>query len=190
MNVGCMITNGGPHPPEKWASVTAGQIIDIAASAPTALLAEARSFEARITSLLTGHHRLAQEHERAALATEGPARLLAPLDTGAHMPDAVDDIVAAARGTSFAAHFQKPETRAYLERLLHEHMHHNMLIERSWHADAHPDEPHSKAFKAVQADGHAALQLDDAALAALGGFDAVHSMVRSANPAPTPKTEG
>ena len=34
--------------PEKWAAVTASQVIDIAASASGALLAEARAFEAKV----------------------------------------------------------------------------------------------------------------------------------------------
>jgi hypothetical protein len=189
MNVGCMITNGGPHPPEKWASVTAQKIIDISANAPDALYREARDFQAKIEELLVAHHRLAQQHERAALATEGPARLVTELDTSAHAPDALDDILAAARGTSFAAHFAKPETQVYLARVLHEHTHHIMHIERSWHADAHPDHEHAKAFKAAQADGHQALMLSDEELAAIGGHETVLAMVRNGVPG-TPKSEG
>jgi len=35
MQVGIMITNNGPHSAEYWATVTAGQIIQIAADALT-----------------------------------------------------------------------------------------------------------------------------------------------------------
>jgi hypothetical protein len=189
MNVGCMITNGGPHPPEKWASVTAQKIIDISANAPDALYREARAFQAKIEELLVGHHRLAQEHERVALATEGPDRLVTELDTGAYVPDALDDILAAARGTSFAAHFAKPETQVYLARVLREHTHSIMHVERSWHADAHPDHEHSKAFKAVQANGHELLASTDAKLAEFGGAEVVLAMVRNAVPG-TAKSEG
>jgi hypothetical protein len=147
MNVGILATDGGPHPPEKWAQVTASQIIDIASDAPEAKLREARVFEARVLEILTGHHSLVQEHERGGLANEGPERLATDIDTSGHVPDAVDDIISAAKGTSFAPHFAKPEVRAYVERLLHEHFHHAMHIERSWHADAHPNHPHAKAFR-------------------------------------------
>jgi hypothetical protein len=147
MFVGVLATDGGPHPPEKWAALTASQIIDIASSAPATLLAEARGFQAKIEGILTRHHELAQTHERDSLATEGPERLAADIDTSGHVPDAADDIVAAAKGTSFAAHFAKPEVRAYLERLLHEHFHHSMHIERLWHADANPDHPTAVVFK-------------------------------------------
>jgi hypothetical protein len=189
MNVGCMITNGGPHPPEKWASVTAAKVVDIGANAADALYREARDFQVRVETLLVAHHRLAQDHERAALANEGTNRLLEAIDTSSHVPDALDDIVAAARGTSFAAHFDKPATQVYLARVLHEHTHSIMHIERSYHADAHPDHPHAQAFKAAQADGHQALMLTEEQLAAIGGHETVLAMVRNAVPG-TPKSEG
>lgn len=147
MIVGVLATDGGPHPPETWAAVTASQVIDIASSASGALLAEARDFRARVEEILVGHHRLAQEHERGGLATEGAERLGTDIDTSGHVPDAVDDIIAAAKGTSFAAHFAQPPVRAYLERLVHEHFHHSMHIERQWHADSNPEHPHAAAFK-------------------------------------------
>jgi hypothetical protein len=190
MNVGCMITNGGTHPPEKWASVTAKQIIDIGASAPETLLREAYAFQAKLEQILTEHHRLAQGHERSALATEGSKRLAVPIDTGGHVPDALEDVLAAARGTSFAGHFAKPEVQAYLARLLHEHTHHIMHIERSWHADAHPDHEQAKAFGVVQVHGHQALMLTDKELAAVGGHETVLAMVRNAVPGSPPKSEG
>ncbi len=181
MNVGCMITNGGPHPPEKWASVTASQIIDIAASAPETLLRDARAFQAKIEGLLTEHHRSVQESERTALNTAGTDHLAADMDTSYHIPDALDDLVAAAKGTSFHGHFAKPEVQDYLRRLLHEHMHHIMLIERSWHADAHPDHPLSVAFHAVAANGHALLVQSDKTLEQHGGRAAISAMVKNAS---------
>jgi hypothetical protein len=191
MNVGCMITNGGPHPPEKWASVTAQKIIDISANAPDALYREARAFQAKIEELLVGHHRLAQEHERAALATAGTTRLVADIDTSGHVPDALDDVLAAARGTSFAAHFAVPRVQQYVERVLHEHTHDIMYLERSCHADVHPDHPSAKAFKTVQNEGHQALMLTDDELTAIGGREAVLAMVMVRNSAasmPKPET--
>lgn len=208
-SVGIMATDGGPHPPEKWARVTASQIIDIAASAPEALLREARAFEEKVVGILEGHHGLVQVHERTSLETQGTERLADPINTEGHVPDAVDDIIAAAKGTSFEAHFNLPQrqepqldnegnqvrdvdgnpmivtvpsTREYLEQLLHQHFHHSMHIERSWHADANPDHPHSIAFKAVQADGHALLTQSEDPHEDKGGRDIVHQMVLSQVP--------
>lgn len=147
MNVGVMITNGGPHPPGKWAAITASRILDIASTASGALLVEAQAFQMKLEAILAGHHTLVQAHERSGLVVEGPARLASEIDTSLHVPDAVDDVIAATKGTNFAEHFAKPEVLAYLARLLHEHFHLSMQIERSWHADAHPDHPHAIAFR-------------------------------------------
>ncbi len=168
-----MITDGGPHSPEKWAAVTVRGVIDIAETAPDALLREAREFEDKAVATLTRHHALVQDHERNGLSTEGADRLASNIDPSGHIPDAVDDIIALSKGTSFAAHFATPETREYLERLLHEHFHHSMWIERSWHANAHPDHPLSRLFRAVAADGHALLARHDDELADLGGRETV-----------------
>lgn len=173
MQMTLMMTDGGPHPPEKWAAVTVRGVLNIAESAPDALLREAREFENKAVAILTKHHALIQDHERAGLVTEGPDRLASDIDPSGHIPDAVDDIIALAKGTSFAAHFDNPETRSYLNQLLHEHFHHSMWIERSWHADTHPDHPLSKVFRAVAADGHALLARHDDELVDLGGRDPV-----------------
>jgi hypothetical protein len=190
MQIGIMATDGGAHPPEKWARTTASQIISIASSAPDALLREATDFEARLVETLTKHHGLVQDSERGALGTEGPERLASVIDTSQHTPDAVDDVIALARGTSFAAHFAKPEVRAYLERLLHEHFHHSMHIERSWHADANPDHPHAVAFRAIRDNGHAVLTDDDSDHADKGGRETVHAVLRSFIPGAEPLTTG
>ena len=175
-----MATDGGPHPPAKWAAVTADGVLDIAATAPDTLLREATEFKRKVVDVLTRHHGLVQDHGRTGLATEGTDRLASPIDTSGLIPDAVDDIIALGRGTSFEAHFAKPETRAYLEDLLHNHFHHSMYIERSWHADAHSDHPLARAFRAAAADGHALLPLHDDDLEQHGGRDIV-SRVLEAN---------
>ncbi len=152
MQVGVMITDGGPHPPEKWAEQTASQIIDIAATAPEAKLKEAREFREKIVAILTPHHAKVQDHERGKLAAS-IERMATPLDPTPHIGEAVDAIIAAAKGLSFEAHFQQPETRAYLENLIGSHFATAMHIERSWHADRNPDHPHSKAFMAAHHPG-------------------------------------
>lgn len=148
MRVGVLITNGGPHSPEDWAQVTAGQIIDIGSQSPAALLAEARAFEAKIIGVLARHHQLVQQQERGQLVAEGSARLAGALDPTGHIPDAVDDVIAASRDTSFASHFAKPDVRDYLERLIGGHFASSMHIERLWHADRNPEAAEAKAYKA------------------------------------------
>jgi len=152
MQVGVMITDGGPHPSEKWADQTASQIIDIAATAPESKLMEARAFREKIVEILTPHHAKVQEHERGKLAAS-IEHMVTPLDPSEHIDEAVDAIIAAAKGLSFEAHFHKPETRAYLVNLIGSHFATAMHIERSWHADRNPDSEHAKAFRAAHHPG-------------------------------------
>lgn len=135
MKVGVMITEGGPHPPEKWAEQTAEQIIDIVETAPEALLSEARAFRAQIVEILTVHHATVQETERNLLEASGAAHHAVPIDPSPHLADPVDAIIAAAQDKSFAEHFNKPETRAYLEQTIGSHFATAMHVERSWHRD-------------------------------------------------------
>jgi hypothetical protein len=102
---------------------------------------------------------------------------VAPIDTSAHLPDALDDVRRLAAGTSFEAHFSKPETMAYVEQVLHEHFHHSMHIERSWHADSQPEHPNSVAFRAAANEGHTLLTLHDDDLVQHGGRELVSAMI-------------
>jgi hypothetical protein len=153
MLVGILATDGGPHSAETWAQITSTQIINIASSAPEVLLKEAREFEGHLIKLLTNHHTNVQNTERTAIKKHNMERLIHDIDTSQHLHVAVDDIIRLANGTSFAEHFKKSEVRAYLERLLHEHFHHSVVIERSWHADHDPDHEHAKLFKQQLTDG-------------------------------------
>lgn len=125
-----MITNGGAHAPDYWARVTASQIIKIGGQAPAATLRDAEKLEQKIIEILTPHHAKVQEHEKNAIASDGPA-----CQAHLHVDDPVDEIIEAAQGSTFADHFNRPEVRDYLARVVHEHFRTSMDIERSWHAD-------------------------------------------------------
>lgn len=150
MQIGVMITNGDQHSAEKWAIVTAGQIIQIGASATGTQAIDARKLENAIIAILEGHHKKVQSGEREAITKDGDARLAHALDHTQHADTAaiVAEIVAASKGSAFEVHFAKPETQAYLADLLGQHFRTSMDIERSWHADKHPTSDHAKAFKA------------------------------------------
>lgn len=163
MEIFALVTDDGPHPPEKWARVTANLIMgNVGRRSKSVTLHDAQAFEEKLLALLTNHHGRAQRHERAAIETEGTERLAGSIDTSGHIPDAVDDIIALAKGTSLDEYFSRSEevvvnddgttttvlsTRDFLERLLHQHFHNVMHIERSWHADSVPDHPQAKAFR-------------------------------------------
>jgi len=168
MQLRLMMTDGGPHSPETLADWTASQLIDItAATAAGMSYNEAREFRSRLEKALVQHHDMAQSAERRGLQAEGSDRLVQSMPTESYVPDAADDVMAVVNSRDadgkhvFSAtirdHFAKPEARLALERMLHEHFHENMKIERSWHAAADADHPAAKAFIAVQRDGHAHL---------------------------------
>jgi len=149
MRVGVMITDGGAHPPELWAEVTADQLIDISAQAPETRVAEAREFRARIVSVLAGYHAEVQRIEREALDREGCARLMLAPEESMLLDGAVNELVDAARGYSFADHFKRPEVQDYVRAVLAGHFASSVHVERSLHADANPDDERAVAFRAT-----------------------------------------
>jgi hypothetical protein len=199
MQVRLMMTDGGPHPPETLAWSTAQRVVDdFAEAAPEAAYKEVVAFREVAEKVLAAHHRLVQDAERSALKTEGSDRLASSIDTDQWIDDAVDDIIAAAREKvdgkpkwpTLTQYFARPETRQYIEDVLHMELHQTMHIERSWHADTHPDDQHAKAFHAVQRDGHALLTRHDDDLEEHGGRELISAMVLNTIPKITAKTEG
>jgi hypothetical protein len=152
MRVGIMITNGGPHPADKWAEQTAERIVDIIqveATSPVydAALAAKAAFKDAIAAGLELHHDDAQTHERGQLDLGGE-RLNHDLDPTAHLDAAVQAVLDAAKGTMFELHFAKPQVRDFVRSTVGSHLATVMHIERSWHADKNPDCPHCQAWRA------------------------------------------
>lgn len=170
MRIGIITTDGGPHPAEKLASATAWKIADlvrVSDAAPDPALSEierqailenrarftaARGMlEVQVTQILLRHHSTVQNAERDALKEHGSKRLDASHD---HACDSVcAEVVAATKGTALEAHFARPETQARIHEILHLDSAHNAHVERSWHADRHPHDAHSKAFRARHGRG-------------------------------------
>ncbi len=153
--IGVLVTDGGPHPPEKWAEVTASQIVDdIATHAPQTGVGESQEFRDKLVAILTPHHGRVQESERGALV-HVPGRMQHDLDPTPHLSDPLAEIVAAAQGHTFGAYFTRPETQEYLRRVIGTHFATAMQIERSWHADRNPNTPEARAFRATHHPGGA-----------------------------------
>ncbi len=132
MSISFMVTNGGPHPPEKWADVTARAIaalIVIEPTAPTQAIVDKREFEVELFKLLIGLHQEVQDNERALLRS---GQQSAGIDPSA----SVDHVVGLAhRFARIGDHFSKPEARAFLHNVIGQHFADSVHIERSWHAD-------------------------------------------------------
>lgn len=149
MSIGFMVTNGGPHPPSKWADMTTRQIVDlivIEPSAPAQAVIDKRQFETDLFKLLLELHENAQDSERTAIRHRGE-HLLTPVDPREKATAAASRITALASSTPFAAHFAKPEVQTFLRDVLAQHFGDSMHIERCWHADRNPGDPHVKEFR-------------------------------------------
>lgn len=146
MQVGIMITNGGPHPSDKWAAMTAAHIVGLieidegstSAEAVAARKAKPR-LELDLVDILGAFHANVQKRERAALAAEGEGRLLAPLDPNDGIVDTplevAEAVAAAAAKTPFGAHFALPAVKAVVAKIVDDHFGKAIDIERSWFAD-------------------------------------------------------
>ncbi len=133
-----MVTNGGPHPPEKWAAVTTKAIADlivIEPSAPTQAVIDKREFEAALFNKLVDLHEHVQTTERMMLANHAERHRHVPIDPKDYASSAVRSIMEIVDKTRFAAHFAKPEVQAFLHNVTGQHFANSAHIERSWHAD-------------------------------------------------------
>ena len=144
-----MITNGGPHPADKWADMSADTIMDLIqvaddADTPEAAAARAakRSLRPVLFDIFNGHHDGVQKHERDHLTRHvkgSQAREHAHssrLDVTQHL-GVMDELFAALDATPFAAHFAQPHVREVLKQIVGAHTANAMHVERRYHADRH-----------------------------------------------------
>lgn len=173
-----MITDGGPHPADKWAAISAAEICDLIVIDQKAISPEAAAariakpvLQSAIAAALMGHHAAVQKHERGAIEKHGHDRLSHSIDPRDHVPktlaEAVKDVALCAAESPFKAHFAQAAVTEAVRGILGSHFSSAMHIERSWHADGHvivdgkptrnhrhdPTNPHVVAFR--QRLGHA-----------------------------------
>src|SRR6266702_3205245 len=115
-----LTTDGGPHTAETWADATAKELILVGKDAPSAPydLAVARG---RVAEALVAHHAKVQEVERASLAAN-PDHARTDHDVSAHLEDAHAAVVAAVAGTTWEAHFAKPDVSHAIKLVVGQHM--------------------------------------------------------------------
>ncbi len=136
MSIGFMITNGGPHPPEKWADVTAREIaglIVIEPTAPTQAVIDKREFETRLFKLLAEQHKHTQDRARTGLMEAGHVDHRQLVHDRASV--VAEKVVALAHGTRFGDHFAKPEVKTFVHNVIGQHFANSVDIERRWHRD-------------------------------------------------------
>lgn len=158
MKVKVMVTNGGPHPPEKWSEQTAEQLVDVIQVEPTypnyeAALQQKNVLKDKFMAALTPHHTKVQGKERGHLSTKGSEHLASDLDPNEYLDEAVAAVNAAVKGSMFEEHFAKPLVQIFIKSTLAGHFASAMHIERSWHADRNPDDQHARAYRAQHSAG-------------------------------------
>lgn len=132
-----MITNGGPHPADKWADVTVETILDlvqIEADSVTPAAAAARQVKRdlapKLFSIFNDHHGALQASE-----TKAPKALDAPIDILGETLSTLAKVNKVLAATPFAAHFAQPNVQAVLTTIIGQHSTDVVHIERRWAAD-------------------------------------------------------
>lgn len=174
MQVVVLMTNGGAHPPDKWARMTAfmivnhiipkqievgGRLHDLESSAEpkVAALRKARdALEVVVRDIVEAAHEKVQAGERAAVASGGADRLGA-LERDAAVAEhvSVDDVVRAVTQVAslhpdLLAHFSRDDVRAEVAERLRMDFASVMDIERSLFADRVAADPAHLAFARVR----------------------------------------
>jgi hypothetical protein len=161
MRVGVMTTNGGPHPVDKWAAESAGEImsfvkVDDDANTPEAAAVRKAKprLELDIADALEEYHQANIDAEKEALEEHGDERLSHPFEISKdHLQEAVEAVAAAAavHGEPFKSAFTSDNGRQIIRKALEVHYATAHDIERSWYADKCVKEgrisDHVKAFK-------------------------------------------
>jgi hypothetical protein len=142
-----MITNGGPHPADKWADMTTDTILDLIAVKEDSVTEEAaaarqakRDLRPILFDIFMGHHEGIQSDERFKLDTitmhaDACEHVAKPLELHDDCRAALEEVNAALNATPFAAHFAKPDVQAILLGIIGQHTADVQHIERRWHVD-------------------------------------------------------
>lgn len=166
MQLGVLATDGGPHPPEKWARMTAWmitthlvQVDERSASAQAIQVREARDEMARnLYPVLRAHFETVQKGERAKVQAPGGVNRLNPAflenDRNAAVAEHVnvDEVVTAivaqaATSPILADHFAKDEVKAQVREIFHKDAGSVIDIERDHHANGFTVDAHGLAVR-------------------------------------------
>lgn len=138
-----MITNGGPHPADKWAEVTTQSVLDLIEIADNSATPEAfaarkakRDLQPVLFDLFMDGCDCAQQAERTAIEEAGHCRSNEAIDPCEHLDEIMTNFSAAMAGTPFAEHFAKPEVLDVVRRMVGKNVATAIHIERCCAADA------------------------------------------------------
>ncbi len=173
MQVYVLKTDGGAHPPEKWAFATATHLVSVSPNADSLKQRDAFLVQMDVAHALEPHHTTVQNTERGNLAAAGDAHLAIPLDPTPHVEEALAAVLAVLHGSAWEKrfeeqdrradaeagvpsglpHYSRPNVLAEMRSVLANHFATSMHIERSWHVDRNPSGPNAQAFRAAHHPG-------------------------------------
>lgn len=148
--LGFIKTDGGSHPPETWANITADEILGLIQLGPTAsqdIVDAKANLRPKLVAIFTQSHTELQNSERAALG-KSHKRMNAACDPRPHIEAPLTEFKTIIKDTPFAEHFANPEVLEVVGRMIGHHKATAIHIERSWHADRNKNSPEAKAFRA------------------------------------------
>lgn len=132
-----LITDGGPHPADKWAEVSANEIMalivipdDATSDAAVAARQAKRELFPKLVKELTEHHGALQKAERAACKKGAAKRSAEKIDVIDHMASGVECIIELMTYPPFREHFSRPDVRAVVARIIGQHATDIVHIER------------------------------------------------------------
>jgi len=127
MTIGVMITNGGPHPADKWADQSAKQLVNIITIEPSSQVYQAAT-EAKIN--LENELRTALEKDHKSL--QDIFRANKKIEAASHAEDALQTVLKITDKSMFRDHFRKPDTQDFVKRALTQHFDTSLNIEKDW----------------------------------------------------------
>ncbi len=138
-----LITNGGPHPADKWAALAAEQISNLiqvdelsdSDAAATARKAKPR-FEIAISDVLEPVFDQVMTAERSSVDAGTTTLRNAPFELEEFLDSAVAAVVEQAGSTPFAAHFALSDVQFIVRNILQQNFIDAANIARSWALDA------------------------------------------------------
>lgn len=143
MQVDVLVTNGGPHPADKWASLAASKISDLIQVdelSDTDLAAQARRAKPRLaidlSDTLEPVFVSATQDELARVNAGSVTGRNDPFQPDSYISSAIAAVSAVSATTMFSAHFADPTVVSVVSRIIAELILDAMNIERSWAFDA------------------------------------------------------
>jgi len=141
-----LVTDGGPHPADKWALHLAEQVVPLSDVKIGNRPAQALKLQVAVLEAVERHVAAAMAEEQAALKAD-PAHFDTPHAVDVYAAPVVSAVVACAQGTPWEAHFADPTVVGVITDLVRGHLNSVINIERSWHADRNPAIPEGQAYK-------------------------------------------